>query len=873
LIRPVTEPNRLLDPDPPSQYPVIIRSRSDDAVPEGSDLLPTLPTIPAIDTDEIYEKLDQAIIKKRLEPRMEPFLPTIPEKEEHNDDADFTEGTSEDGELANGESTDEEPPALILPIGRSVLMPPQDDGQRFRAQILERVQEYNRDLDKERNDNPMYRVMVGHDEGDKWEELVAYNDLVALVDGEAESDGLWKFRSIKSHHGPLLPSDPKYKGSRWNVLVEWETGEITCEPLDAIKHEKAICGIYARKHGLLDEAGWKQFKRHANREKTLVRMVRQAQLHSFRTAPVYQHGFLVPRNHDQAIELDAKNNNSFWQDAEKLELDAILGYNAFRDQGRLAPAPVGHKKIQVHFVYAVKHDGRHKARLVAGGHLTETPLDSVYSSVATLRGIRIVMFLAELNGLDTWSTDIGNAYLESHTQEKVYIVAGKEFACVGLEGHVLIINKALYGLKSSGLRWHELIADVLRQMGFFPTKADHDIWMKDCGDHYTYIVLYVDDLLIAAKDPSIYTKELEERFGFKLKGTGPTSYHLGIDYFRDEDGTLCMAPKKYIEKLIDGYARMFGSKPKQYTTPLEQGDHPEMDDSAELDLEGTKKYQSMIGNLQWVVQIGRFDITTAVMTLASFRANPRQGHLDRCKRIYGYLYKMRNGIIRIRTEEPDYSALPEKVYDWEQSVYAGAEELMPHDAPTPLGKPVVMSTFVDANLYHDLVTGRSVTGVLHLFNKTVVDWFSKKQATVETATYGAEFVAARTAMEQIIDLRIELRYLGVTVKGSTMMFGDNESVVNSSSMPHARLHKRHNALLFHKVREGIAAGIAKFHHVRSPDNPADILSKQWGYKAAWPHLQALLFWEGDTMDLFPGDPKKWSSSGERGVKDVPPPEG
>jgi hypothetical protein len=165
----------------------------------------------------------------------------------------------------------------------------------------------------------------------------------------------------------------------------------------------------------------------------------------------------------------------------------------------------------------------------------------------------------------------------------------------------------------------------------------------------------------------------------------------------------------------------------------------------------------------------------------------------------------------------------------------------------------VMTTFVDANLYHDLVTGRSVTGVLHLFNQTVIDWYSKKQATVETATYGSEFVAARTAMEQIIDLRIELRYLGVTVKGSTMMFGDNESVVNSSSIPHARLHKRHTALSFHRVREGIAAGIAKFYHVRSAFNPADILSKHWGYKQAWPLLQPLLFWEGDTMELAPND--------------------
>jgi hypothetical protein len=440
--------------------------------------------------------------------------------------------------------------------------------------------------------------------------------------------------------------------------------------------------------------------------------------------------------------------------------------------------------------------------------------------------------------------------------EKIYIIGGKEFACVGLEGHTLVVVKALYGLKSSGCRWWEVLADVLRQMGFVPSKADRDLWMRPIRDpdnpekdHYEYIVVYVDDLGIASKKPGDIIKELESRYGFKLKGTGPTTFHLGVDYFRDSHGVLCMAPKKYIDKMIETYVRLFGSKPRQYSSPLEHGDHPEIDDSLELELEDIKKYQSLIGSLQWVVQIGRFDVGTAVMTLASFRANPRVGHLNRTKRIYGYLMKFRNGVIRIRVEEPDFSSLPSKVYDWEQSIYAGAEEMMAADYPIPLGKPVVHSTFVDANLYHDLVNGKSVTGIMHLFNKTLIDWYTKKQSTVETATYGSEFVAARTAMEQIIDLRNQLRYLGVEVKGSTMMFGDNESVVNSSSTPHARLHKRHNALSFHRVREGIAAGIAKFHHVASGDNPADILSKQWSHTQVWPMLQPLLFWEGDTMDL------------------------
>jgi hypothetical protein len=215
---------------------------------------------------------------------------------------------------------------------------------------------------------------------------------------------------------------------------------------------------------------------------------------------------------------------------------------------------------------------------------------------------------------------------------------------------------------------------------------------------------------------------------------------------------------------------------------------------------------------------------------------------------------MRNATIRVRTEIPNYSAIPDEIYNWEQLVYAGAEEEVPDNCPEALGKEVVMTTFVDANLYHNLVNGRSVTGILHLFNKMVIDWYSKKQATVETAMYGSEFVATRTAVvEQILDLRIELRYLGVPIKGNAVMFGDNESVVNSSSIPHAHLHKRHTALLFHRVREAVAAGVIKFHHICSATNPADILSKQWGYKQAWPLLQPLLFWEGDTMDIESDD--------------------
>ena len=140
----------------------------------------------------------------------------------------------------------------------------------------------------------------------------------------------------------------------------------------------------------------------------------------------------------------------------------------------------------------------------------------------------------------------------------------------------------------------------------------------------------MDDLLIASKNPSsIIDKLMAKPHSFKLKGTGPISFHLGCDFFRDEDGTLCVGPKKCIERLALQYKSIFGESPStKVTSPLEKGDHPELDTSPLLGEEDTTRNQSLIGALQWTITLGRFDIAVGVMTLSGFRAAPRLGHLD-----------------------------------------------------------------------------------------------------------------------------------------------------------------------------------------------------------------------------------------------------
>jgi hypothetical protein len=230
-----------------------------------------------------------------------------------------------------------------------------------------------------------------------------------------------------------------------------------------------------------------------------------------------------------------------------------------------------------------------------------------------------------------------------------------------------------------------------------------------------------------------------------------------MDFTRDDHNTLCISPTKYIEKLIKNYEKLVSMKLSQnVTSPLDKGDHPELDTSELCSEEQIYQYQSMIGSLQWIVTIGRFDVHTSVMNMSGFCIAPRIGHLKRLQRIYGSLSKMQFASIRVRTEEPDFSDISDPEYDWTYAVYVKVKELLPKDVPEPLYKYITLSHYVDANLMHDITSGKSVTGILHLVNKTPIDWYSKKHATVETVTYGSEFIVARVCVEQIIDLHTTL---------------------------------------------------------------------------------------------------------------------
>jgi Reverse transcriptase (RNA-dependent DNA polymerase) len=271
-------------------------------------------------------------------------------------------------------------------------------------------------------------------------------------------------------------------------------------------------------------------------------------------------------------------------------------------------------------IYDAKHDGRQRAHFVAGGHMTKSDGSVSYSSVVSLQMLRLTLLLGELNRLNVKVGDVTSAYLMAFTKELIFFKAGPEFGAKA--GHLMVVLKALYGLQSSGKSWHDLLFDTLIEMGFKPSKADPDIWMRDNGECYKYLCSNVDDLTAIMKDPQAFFDELEKR-GFGLKGiTDSPDVFLGGSMGRDPDGTLYGGAKQYIACSLESFERLIGNKPATRAVPIPEKSQPKLDTTKLLDDDGHVKYMSLIGALQWIVTLGRFNIPCTVMTMSRFRSAP-----------------------------------------------------------------------------------------------------------------------------------------------------------------------------------------------------------------------------------------------------------
>lgn len=626
---------------------------------------------------------------------------------------------------------------------------------------------------------------------------------------------------------------PTTKG--WDIKVAWKDGSTSWVPLSDIKHSNPVeVAEFAVSSKIADEPAFTWWVRKVLSKRD--RIIGKVKTRYF--SRTHKFGIEMPKSVKQALAIDRNTGTTLWKDAIEKEMRNVMPAFEFVNGDEIPPF---YKAIECHMVFDIKMDLTRKARFVAGGHMTDPPRESTYSSVVSRDSVRLAFLIAALNDLNVLVGDVQNAYLNAPTKEKIYIKsAGPEFG--PNQGRPVLIVRALYGLKSSGRMWRQEMAATLFEMGFESCKADPDVYMRknlkpgSNFKYWEYVLVYVDDVLIVSHDPSSAMDFIKSKYVVKPSSIKEPDVYLGADVrkWKIEDAEdpekvrWAMSSDSYVKRAIgeveEELAKIGKALPKRTATPMAQGYRPEVDSSPELDDAQANYYQGLIGVLRWMCELGRIDILLSVALLSRFLVSPRQGHLEQVLHIFGYLKQHNHSAIVFDDTHPLFDENRFTKVDWSDT-YPDAEEPIPINAPEPRGLPVSMTCFCDADHAGCLQTRRSQTGIIIFVNRSPILWYSKRQNTVESSSFGSEFVAMRTAVEMIEGLRYKLRMMGIPIDGATDVFCDNESVVKNSSRPESVLKKKHNAIAYHLCREAQAAGIIRIAWENGEYNLADLFTK------------------------------------------------
>ena len=578
----------------------------------------------------------------------------------------------------------------------------------------------------------------------------------------------------------------------------------------------------------------------------LVTTVKARRLNTGKKAPNRKHkqnikfGVRIPTSTEEALRFDKENGNTFWRDAIKKEIDTLMAMNTLKfcstpreihDLKQNVRLDKRYQFAKMWMIFDVKSDGRRKARLVIGGHMTK-PGDDIecYSSMMRQESTRILLTIAEADGYKVAVGDIENAYLNAYTSELIWTTAGLEFVSAGYVSKVgtpAIVIKAQYGLKSSGHQFWDLLSDTLRSIGFRRTLGDPDVWIRANGSKwYDYIGTHVDDLFVVGKNTDRIFSELKAQY--KFKSTTEPVFHLGVDYYllkgRNGKAAYCVGSVTYIKEALVRVEKLIGHTLIPSKFPMTAGSHPESDNTNLLDDDEHTLYMQLIGIGVWITSIGRFDIAYAISSLSRFSAKPREGHLIELKRVFAYLkrYQDRRHLIDSRDPEDKGDPIP-STGDMKKYYSESVEDIGEH--PEPRGKEIKPSVWFDSNHAHDVVTRKSITGMMLFLGRTLVKHVSRRQGAIESSTYGAEFMAGRMATEELKGIRFLLRSFGKPVKAPSLLLGDNLGMLQSSKIPDGSLKKKWCAVSYHLCREAVAIGISCPRKVSTNENVSDCLTK------------------------------------------------
>lgn len=452
--------------------------------------------------------------------------------------------------------------------------------------------------------------------------------------------------------------------------------------------------------------------------------------------------------------------------------------------------PPGVRPIPCKWVFKTKYDAngnkeRHKVRLVVKGFRQRAGIDydEVFAPVSKHTTLRALLALVAEHNLELEQVDIKTAFLNGVLQEDVWMEQPPGF--VDDPSLACHLKKALYGLKQAPRTWHQTLDSHLEEHGFHSTEADPSLYARHDKNHSTYLLIYVDDILIAAPTRAAIKSAKDALMSvFEARDLGEAKLFLGMTLERNrEQRTLIMRQEKAIEDLLKKFS-MDDSKPKG--TPL--SDLPSADSGDLLDT--TKyPYASLVGGLLYLSVCTRPDITHAVGVLTRFMSAPRTGHWAAAKGLLRYL--------------------------------AGTTKL---GLQFGSGASSELVGYCDADYASDTDTRRSTTGYVFLLNGGAISWSSRRQQTVAASTTEAEYMSAAGATKEALWLRKLMRDLRQPT-GPVIIRADNQSAIKLLENPVISQRSKHIDVIYHFARERVQRKEIEFRYISTNDMLADYLTK------------------------------------------------
>ena len=507
-----------------------------------------------------------------------------------------------------------------------------------------------------------------------------------------------------------------------------------------------------------------------------------------------------PTSYLQAIQ---SRDSVKWLDAMRSEMDSMHINKVWT----LETVPAGVKPIGCKWIFkrkssADRKDITFKARLVAKGFRQRPGVDydETFSPVAMLKSIRILLAIAAYHNYEIWQMDVKTAFLNGSLAESVYMTQPDGFIVDGREGQSCKLHKSIYGLKQASRSWNLCFDEAIREIDFIKNPDEPCIYKRITGNAQTFLVLYVDDILLIGNDiPSLQNVKVWLCQRFAMKDLGEASCILGIQIFRDRSKRMLgLSQSKYIETVLKRF-NMLDSKKGQ--VPMVTGVTLSKKMSPQTDEEKVRMtnipYASAIGSIMYAMLCTRPDIAYALSVVSRYQSDPGERHWIAVKNILKYLRQTRDMFL---------------IFD---------------------SASLRLEAYADSSFQTDIDDSKSCSGFVFTLGGGAVSWRSSKQETVADSTMEAEYIAANDAAKEAVWMRKFLIDLEVvpTITDPVPLYCDNNGAIALAKEPRSHQKSRHILRKYHLIREIINRGEIKVERVDSKDNIADPLTK------ALPRLQ------------------------------------